>query len=233
MASDDKIEKISKVDKAVKANPTIQVEELQRLAPNREHFDNLMTESQKTEKTAEERATFDTTKKNSLMEEVRDLSSKTENLKVTPTELIAQAEQAQNRIDSIKTRLSEPNAKIRDSYVPLLQNKLSHINDNIRIILSHSGLENATPGTGIPPAPPIAADNPIIRFLGFLTDGQYRLQTLSSEVEKWNLNKVDINPATMLAMQIKVNFISQELEFFSSLLNKALESTKTIMNVQV
>jgi hypothetical protein len=47
------------------------------------------------------------------------------------------------------------------------------------------------------------------------------------------LQKDQISPASMLAIQIKVGFISQELDFFTGILNKALESTKTIMNVQV
>jgi hypothetical protein len=37
----------------------------------------------------------------------------------------------------------------------------------------------------------------------------------------------------MLAMQVKVGFVQQEMEFFTGMLNKALESTKTLMNVQV
>ena len=72
-----------------------------------------------------------------------------------------------------------------------------------------------------------------MRFLGFLTDGQHQLNTLATQVENWHLNKVEITPATMLSLQIKVGYLTQELEFFSSLLNKSLESTKTIMNVQV
>jgi len=42
-----------------------------------------------------------------------------------------------------------------------------------------------------------------------------------------------LSPATMLLIQIKVGYIQQEIELFTSMLNKALESTKTIMNVQV
>jgi hypothetical protein len=37
----------------------------------------------------------------------------------------------------------------------------------------------------------------------------------------------------MLRIQLKVGYITQEVEFFTAVLNKALESTKTIMNVQV
>jgi len=37
----------------------------------------------------------------------------------------------------------------------------------------------------------------------------------------------------LLAVQVKLSFVQQELEFFTNVLNKALESTKTIMNIQV
>jgi hypothetical protein len=74
---------------------------------------------------------------------------------------------------------------------------------------------------------------PIDRFIGFLTHGQYQLQKLASDVQMMHLNKEEISPASMLAIQIKVGYVQQEIEFFANMLNKALESTKTIMNVQI
>ncbi len=131
-------------------------------------------------------------------------------------------------MDEIKGTLKAPDAQVKDSLVPLLDSKLTHIDENLNAALARTGSEYT------PAAAPIApSQNPITRFLGFLTDGQYKLQTIAMDVERMHLNKEDINPATMLAIQIKVGYITQELEFFTGLLNKALESTKTIMNVQV
>jgi hypothetical protein len=48
-----------------------------------------------------------------------------------------------------------------------------------------------------------------------------------------HLNNKEITPANMLRIQMKVSYMQQEIEFFTAVLNKALESTKTIMNVQV
>ena len=53
-----------------------------------------------------------------------------------------------------------------------------------------------------------------------------------STVEQFNLTG-QITPANMLAIQMKMGYVQQQIELFTSLLNKALESTKTIMNVQV
>jgi hypothetical protein len=75
--------------------------------------------------------------------------------------------------------------------------------------------------------------SPIDRFLGMLTHSQTQLQSLASDVVKLQGPDGNITPANMLLIQIKVGHISQEIELFTSMLNKALESTKAIMNVQV
>ena len=223
---DDKIEKVKKVSKPVKAaEMPIPTEELTRIAPNKDHFNDLMKQT-KTEKITLEKQ--DPSKRNSLLDEVREVGSRSDKpTVVSPPELIAQTEQASNKMGELKATLQQPGAELRESAVPLLRNKISHIDENIKVALNKAGLEVQ--------APPVSApmDNPIHRFLGFLTHGQHQMQNLAVEVEKWHLNKVEITPATMLSLQIKVGYITQELEFFSSLLNKALESTKTIMNVQV
>ena len=150
--------------------------------------------------------------------------------RVTPTELIAQTDQVINQIDTLKNQLSTPNISVKSSAVPLLRNKLSHIDESIRIAASHAGTE--FPETQVAPVQP--KENAISRFLGMLTDGQYKLQRLSQDVEAISGTSLkDINPAKLLLMQIKVGQVQQEIELFTALLTKSLESTKTIMNVQV
>lgn len=237
---DDKIEKIEKIENSDPLKSIEAPEEIERLPPNKERFDSLMVieDPKKLELSpskVEAKVELDpTSKRNSLFDHAREInSSKTDNLKVEPSELIAQTEKAINKINEIKTQLQQPGAQLKDSATPIMRKKLEHIDENINVVLSKSGSE-FTPSTPTPPTGPLTtSSNPILRFLGMLTDGQAKLQTLSNDVERWHLNKVEIAPATMLSMQIKVNYITQELEFFSSLLNKALESTKTIMNVQV
>lgn len=236
MALHDKIDKIKKVEKAAsKVNPEIQeADELKRMPPNKERFDNLMVaENPQKIKVSTEEKIDPSTKKNSVFDEARELGQKDAHLKVTPVEILAQTDEARKKITDLQTGLQTPGLELKDSVRTLMRNKLEHVDTNIRIALSKAGVETkelAHPGITAVGAP---SENPISRFLGLLTDGQYKLQTLATEVENWHLNKKEISPATMLAVQIKVNFITQELEFFSSLLNKALESTKTIMNVQV
>jgi hypothetical protein len=229
MENTEKIEAVTKVGKSQGAAETT-IEKVQGVA-NQDHFEALMMQQQPQKQAAAAQpieAVTAENKKPSLMDQVADLSRKVDNVKkVQPTDIVAQAQDIMSRMSSIKDQLAVPNQAIKPAYTNLLKNKLTHINENLRIALSAAGVET------LPPAGAAATNNPIDRFLGFLTDGQAQLSTLAKEVETMHLNKNSINAGAMLAVQIKVGFIQQELEFFSSVLNKALESTKTIMNVQV
>lgn len=229
MATIEKIDKIKKVKGAEQAaaKPLAVEEELQRVGPNKDRFDKLMVD--KPDKIQQQQK-LEPSGKKSPIDELRDISSSSSKpTRVAPVELVAQTQEAINKMEEIKGKLKDPNVQVKESLSPLLDNKLTHINENIRAALTKTGTEfSASPTLPIAPS-----QNPVMRFLGFLTDGQYKLQTLASEVERMHLKKEDLNPAALLSVQIKVGMITQELEFFSSLLNKALESTKTIMNVQV
>lgn len=221
----DKIEKISKVKDAAKQVALPAAEEITRLAPNKEHFDKLMTENSK-KVTAETQ--IDPTKTgNSPIEVQRSISNSVTNGKITPPELLAEIDKTVKKYDEARSKLKVADTQLRDSAVPLLKDKLTNIDEGVRVALSKAGVEyKESFGQD-------TSGNPIMRFMGMLTHGQYQLQNLAQEVERWHLNKSEIDPAAMLSVQIKVGYIQQELEFFTGLLNKALESTKTIMNVQV
>jgi len=229
MAELEKIEKISKIGKADKSAGTPGIDEIQepaRVPPNKEHFDSLVNAKPEEKVTAIE---SDTQGKSSIMDEVRNLNQKVDLIsKTTSKDVAAQANEAITRIEGIKEKLSSPNLTLQPSLQTILHNKLSHIDENLRVALSKAGLEYN-------PAEHLEnkAVNPIERFLGFLTYSQAQLGSISSEIESMHLNNKEISPANMLRIQMKVGYISQEIEFFSATLNKALDSTKTIMNVQV
>lgn len=229
----EKIEAISKLSKAAKTATTEGIEEVQeiaRQAPNKEHFDALMqTEQLKSQKAPTTTSAIEPAAKTSLMDEVRNLNHKVDTLgKVNPKDLVAQADKVVHQIEEIKKKLATQNLDLKPATQTVLQNKLSHIDENLRVAMSKAGLEY-TPSTELANK----RVNPIERFLGFLTNGQTQLNGLSHEIELMHLNGKEISPANMLRIQMKVGYITQEIEFFSAVLNKALDSTKTIMNVQV
>jgi hypothetical protein len=227
----EKIEEIKKIGSGdVTSDEGAPAEKVAGVA-DRDYFESLMMQQQHQEQ-QQQAATVqpvETRKKPvSLMDQVADLNQKVDQVrKIQPPDIVAQAQEVISQMSQIKDQLALPDQTIKPAYRNILNNKLSHINDNLRIALSAAGVEN------VPPPTSPTSNNPIDRFLGFLTDGQAQLATISKEVETMGNNKGNINVASMLAVQIKVGYIQQELEFFSSVLNKALESTKTIMNVQV
>lgn len=226
---EDKVEKIGKVsssdrkavDEISHDNPDARIE------VNKDHFDTLMTQERKQPSVAPA-GSIDAARKPSLMEEISNFNNKVDtasrsdpkNIAVQATELVAQ-------MDELKTKLSTPNLQIKSSVQNLLQSKLTHIDESLKIALNKAGVEYVAP---------VAQKNlstPIERFLGFLTDAQSQLEGLGNDVERMSLVKGQISPADMLAVQVKVGYVQNEIEFFTALLNKALESTKTIMNIQV
>lgn len=234
MATEDKIvEKIEKVrDSAKTADGGIdEIRDVDRLPPNKDHFDTLVSnntgEQKSTRSTVSEH--IEPVSKTSLMDEVRNLNTRVDRFStVHPKDLVAQADQVVQQIETIKSKLKTPELELKPATQTLLQNKLSHIDENLRVALSKAGLEY-TPATHLENK----TVNPIERFLGFLTNGQQQLASLGNEINQMHLQDKEISPANMLRIQMKVGYITQEIEFFTAVLNKALESTKTIMNVQV
>lgn len=149
--------------------------------------------------------------------------------KLSPEGIKTQAKDAIDQIEKVKTQLSQAQGEIKPSYQTLLRNRLSHIDDNLRIALSKAGVEYKTP----PKVAETGKTNPVQRFIGFLTNSQHQLENLQVTIENLNITGAQLSPANMLAIQMKMGYVQQQIELFTSLLNKALESTKTIMNVQV
>lgn len=222
--AEDKILKIEEISEKL---DTKEAGEVERQAPNRERFDELIGTGQE-RRSIEIRSSEG--EKGSLMDQVRELNSKVESVsKASPDVLVAQTQDVIKKIEDVKTQLASPDLQLKDSVQNLLKNKLSHIDDSLKVVMNRAGLEYTPQAAGTQSG----LITPIDRFLGFLTHGQYQLQKLASDVQMMHLNKEEISPASMLAIQIKVGYIQQEIEFFANMLNKALESTKTIMNVQI
>lgn len=170
-------------------------------------------------------------KTGSLMDELSKLNTdSSKHASLGSKDIQAQTQDTINQIEGVKKQLVEAKSEIKPSYQALLNNRLTHVDDNLKIALSKAGIEHtpAPKGTGGG-----KGNSPVHRFLGFLTNTQQGLEKLQATIGELNSNGKRMTPADMLAIQIKVGFIQQQIELFTSLLNKALEATKTIMNVQV
>jgi hypothetical protein len=195
-----------------------------RVAPNKEHFDSLYTKAAENDVPVRK---VPETERISLMDEISNVNKQVNAMKIAPTDqIVAQIDEAVGRIRTLRTQLEAPGAVVKAEWQSTLRNKLTHIDETLRVTLNRAGLEYREPEIVTAPA------NPIERFLGFLENGQKQLESLGSEVTRIQ-GLPSMSPQEMLGMQYNVNLVQQQLELFTSLLNKALESTKTVMNTQV
>jgi hypothetical protein len=232
MATEEKIEKIEKVSRGADAVESVDIDTAQ---PNKEQFNALL---QQDVKSAPQQLTPENTGKVSLMETVSNThQTNTRQGQATYENLVTQTKQALEKIESIKKTLETPDITIKASVRNLLQNKLSHIDDGLKIALTKVDAEyNVNDAKIQAEAKEVSGTervNPIERFLGFVTDGQYQLAHLGEQLQVMGVTGKELSPTNMLAVQVKMGWIQQELELFSNLLNKSLESIKTIMNIQV
>jgi len=146
----------------------------------------------------------------------------------TPKDLEGQASDLRKQMDRPRAILmnASPEVTLSPGAVSKLSGHLEHIDRGLQDISRMT--------TGVEVGSALHEEkSPAIKFLSFLTESDKRLGNFVDEVKGLNIGKQRLQPEEMFAVQIKLNFVQQELEFFTTTLNKSLESTKTIMNVQI
>lgn len=164
----------------------------------------------------------------SIVENIGALKSEVKEVAMlTPADMQARSKELVGRLEALKEQLATSKADLKPSYHKVLENRLTHIDDNLKVAITKAG------GEYEPTEKAAKGSNPAERFIDMLTDGQRQLEHLDVTIEQLQITGKNLNPASMLALQVKVGQIQQQIELFASLLSKALESTKSIMNVQV
>ena len=169
------------------------------------------------------------TKKPTLIDAIRDANNQISKMSSNPSsiEIVEQTKKAIKSIEIAKDQLSTKNLELKPSIKNLLRTKLTVINEGLQVALAKAGVEVKMQDTFV------GIEGPLNRFLGMLTGGQEKLHKISAHVQGLAEEGNTLKPEDMLAIQIKVHKVQHEIELFSSILNKSLESVKTIMNVQV
>lgn len=286
MAVPDKVEAVSKASETSMNQQLKSVEDADRVAPNKDHFDSLMNSTQSMKMptpperidktyansediqriedkpvigddnvTAQKSDSSDqqqrrqnqqggggddaiaevsgpsrsqkSSRSSSLMDEVANSSKNSSISNLNPNSIKAEAKNAISQIEQVKNQLSQTQTEIKPSYNTLLRNRLTHVDDNLKIALSKAGVEHPSPS---PQVNSSEGAHGVHRFINLLSNSQNQLEVL---VNQLGAHEGRLSPADMLTIQIKVGYVQQQIELFTNLLNKALESTKTIMNVQV
>lgn len=232
----EKIEKIDKVDPSTTALDILQTEEVS--APQKVKFDEALNRADTKWDTTHPKtilvAAEEPIQKLSPIDEMSIGQGKIERLKpVTVDQIVEQAEETRASIQAPITRIEEaratnPNARVSSAHDAILTDKLIHVDSSLKTALNKVGVEVTAQEIQ-----QSMGQKPLVKFLNMLSNSDRQLYTLVGEITALNSTKERLTPEKLLAVQIKLSFVQQELEFFTNVLNKALEGTKTIMNVQV
>lgn len=141
-----------------------------------------------------------------------------------PTDLITQAQQINDRMGAIKQQLQMPGLQFKPSTSEVLAEHLSNITDNLSVISSRLSVPSA------PPAKPASGPSAVEYFLNYLTGSQQQLNKISEMIS--HPPGGTLKPGDLLAVQVKMTGVQQQMEFFSVLLGKAIDNIKTIMSIQ-
>jgi len=132
---------------------------------------------------------------------------------------------------SAKEKLSYPDLKLRQSEKQLLKDKLGNVNTSLQSVGAKLGIPPITP-TPVS-AESLATKGPIAQYIGYLEDGNNQLYSIKNSLAAIQAKGETLNPADFLLVQLKVNRAQQEIDFTSALLGKAIEATKSLMNINL
>jgi hypothetical protein len=238
----EKIGKIEKVAEKIQLDRPLQWVDQGQM---RDKFDKLM---QRDVNTLEKLAQTDPLAAQKLKSPIDEANAANSRVKLHPEDttkitsledakvnIAVQTRDAAQRIENLRTKLGGADVELKPSVEGLMQQRLVHIDSGIKSSLSKLGVEqqSADKAGAAASAAETVGEGALKRFLGFLTYSQGQLDSLSGIVGALNTTQSNITPGAMIAIQVKMARVQQEIELFTALLNKALESTKTIMNVQV
>ncbi len=236
---EQKVEKIEKVEKVNPSQSAMEVMETEEIsAPQKVKFEDALNradskwdlQNPKTNLVAAE----DPVQKLSPIDQMSVGSHKIERLKpVTVDQIVEQAEDLRARIQTPISSIedvqkTQPDVRFSPAHDALLTDKLIHVDSSLKTALNKVGVEVTAQEIH-----QSVGQKPLVKFLNMLSNSDRQLYTLTNEISALQSSKANLAPADLLAVQIKLSFVTQELEFFTNVLNKALEGTKTVMNVQV
>lgn len=228
---EDKVEKISGIEGLSSVGKVAQSEDIERVAPNKEHFDALLNNNPQNDGRIAVELPELSHQKAQFIEQIRDVGGQVDLLRrKSPDEILAQTKDVIAQVDDIKVKLRAPELELSPGDQLAMRNRLSHVDEKLRVVLDQVGGEYTPLEVKEAKA---SLQKPVERFLGMVENAESQLKHVFNQVGDVAGNNGTLDPSAMLMIQVKMGFIQQELEFFTSVLNKSLESTKTLMNVQV
>lgn len=233
---EEKIEKIEKVEKVGTTRPEVEIEAAEEIsAPSKVKFEQALERADTKWDQARAREVVLVENDKTGLSPITELSmneKRIERLKpITVDQIVQQTDDLRSSFSSAITKVEEtqknsPDLRLSTAHDAILTDKLIHIDSSVKSSLAKAGVE--VKATEITPSA-----NPLVKYLNYLTNSDKQMSTLVTEIQGLNATKTRLKPEQLLALQIKLNYVQQQIEFFTNVLNKAVEGTKTIMNVQV
>jgi len=242
-----KVEKIERVEKVGTTSPDLEIAQAEEVsAPQKVKFEDALnkadskwdaTHSKTILVAAVEPTPVKTptpVEKLSPIDEMSNGERRIDRLKpVTVDQIVQQAEDTKASLNAPITKIQEtqstrPDVRISPAHEAILSDKLIHVDSSLKAALNKVGVEVTAQEIQ-----QTSGQKPLVKFLNMLSNSDRQLSTLIGEIDALNNSKDRLTPEKLLAVQIKLGFVTQQIEFFTNVLNKALEGTKTIMNVQV
>ncbi len=124
-----------------------------------------------------------------------------------------------NKLETFQTQ--NPNTDFKSSYADIAN---THIERSIQAqnsIAGNLGLEKLD----LPPA-----SSQLVHFLNYLTGSQQQMEKIQQALS--SAPPGSLQPGALLSLQVKMNTVQQQVEFFTTMIGKGTDDFKTIMNIQ-
>ncbi len=140
--------------------------------------------------------------------------------------LLSQVNTAQDSLGTVHKQLGDQKLKLKRSQTHLVRQKLSDANEQIRSSGTKLGANM--------PEPQISPGTlGVGRFIAMVNYGQDQLVAVQQQLQELSARGEQLNPADMLAVQVKMNLAQQAIEYTSTLLGKVIQSITQIINTQL
>ena len=146
----------------------------------------------------------------------------------TPTfnTLLGQAQATRDTLGTVEQQLNTPNLKFKRSQSHLIRNKLTDANDYLRSATDKLGADSPEPRSS-------AGMSMLGKLLAYVGTGQDQLNVIQQQLHKLSSSGASVNGPDMLVLQIKLSQAQQEVEYSATLVNKMIDSLKTLFSVQL
>ncbi len=154
-------------------------------------------------------------------------ATQTTSQQITPESLQKQAQSIDKNFSDVHTKLNDhyqnnPNASFKSQWGDLINQHMNKALDAQNYVANQLGGVNDLK----PPSAPLS----VLNFLNYLTGSQDQMQKIGSSLA--SMPPGELTPGKLLAIQQKMNTVNLQINYFTTILGKAGDDFKTIMNTQ-